>query len=106
MTNRLISSHSMSPPRTDKVPTKRLGRNKRAARGDAAASAGRDSGGVAAFKPSLVALMAISYALIGNLRHARQQQAVGREIGGVGARAPPRIDSVGDFCACGLDMWG
>ena len=41
--------------------------------------------------------MAISYALIGNLRHARQQQAVDREIRRKIAERVQRVDHVADF---------
>src|SRR6202035_4005716 len=78
---RLISSHSRSPPATDRIPAKYLGCSPLPRLGVAADSAGRDSAGLTVLTPSLVTLMAISYALIGYLRHARQQQAVDREIG-------------------------
>src|SRR5580700_4189493 len=73
---RLINSHSRSPPATDRIPAKYRGCSALPRSAVATDSAGRDSGGVAAFTPSLVTLMAISYALFGNLRHAGQQQAI------------------------------
>src|SRR5580704_19178952 len=94
---RLISSHSSSPPATDRSPAKYLGCSALPRRGVEAESAGRDSGGLTVLTPSLVTLMAASYALIGNLRHARQQQAVDRETGGKIAQRAQRVDHVVDF---------
>src|ERR1700733_12849375 len=91
---RLISSHSRSPPATDRIPAKYLGCSAPPREGAEAGAAGRDSAGLTVLTPSLVALMAISYALIGNLRHARQQQAVDREIGGQVAQRAQRLDHV------------
>src|SRR6202045_1157252 len=96
-TKRLISSHSRSPPATDKIPAKYLGCSALPRCGDDTVSAGRESDGLTVLTPSLVTLMAISYALVGNLRHARQQQAVGREIGGKIAQRPQRLDHVVDL---------
>src|SRR6202161_2480146 len=94
---RLISSHSRSPPATDRIPAKYLGFSALPRRGLATDSAGRDSGGRTVLTPSLVTLMATSYALIGYLRHARQQQAVDREIGGKIAERAQRVDDGGDL---------
>src|SRR5580700_11230269 len=94
---RLISSHKASPPATDRKPARYLGRSTLPSPGAATDSAGRDSGGLTVLTPSLVTLMAISYALIGNLRHARQQQAVDREIRRQIAERAQRVDHVGDF---------
>src|SRR5580692_9505938 len=81
MRSRLISSHNSNPPATEISPAKRRRSAWASICGAGAASTGRDSGGLTVLTPSLVTLMAIGYALIGNLRHARQQQAVDREIG-------------------------
>src|SRR5580698_9577974 len=94
---RLINSHRASPPATERTPAIFRGRNKPAARSETTASADRDSGGLTVLTPSLVTLMATSYALIGNLRHARQQQAVDRETGGEIAQRAERIDHIADF---------
>src|SRR5580700_9788472 len=94
---RLISSHSRSPPATDRIPAKYLGCSLLPRLGVATDSAGRDSGGLTVLTPSLVTLMAISYGLIGNLRHARQQQAVNREIRRQIAESVQRVDHVADF---------
>src|SRR5882672_6888839 len=94
---RLISSHKASPPTTDRMPAKYLGCSAPPSRGAAADSAGRDSGGLTVLTPSLVTLMAISYALIGNLRHARQHDPVDREAGGQIAEIAQRVDHIADF---------
>src|ERR1700730_3279596 len=96
-TKRLISSHRASPPATDRIPAKYLACSALPRCGDDTVSAGRESGGLTVLTPSLVTLMAVSYALVGNLRHARQQQAVGREIGGKIAQRPQRLDHIVDF---------
>src|SRR5579862_490740 len=90
-TKRLISSHKANPPATDRIPARYFGRSAPPNRGVEAESIGRDSGGLTVLTPSLVTLMAISYALIGNLRHARQQQAVDRETGGKIAKRAQRV---------------
>src|SRR5580693_1557246 len=97
MRKRLISSHNSRPPATESSPAKRRRSASASIRGAGAISAGRDSGGLTVLTPSLVTLMAVSYALIGNLRHARKQQAVDGEIGGEIAEAAQRIDYVADF---------
>src|SRR6202051_4707826 len=94
---RLISSHRRSPPAPDRIPAKYLGCSAPPREGGETDSAGRDSGGLTVLTPSLVTLMAINYALIGNLRHARQQQAVDREIRLQIAERAQRIDHVADF---------
>src|SRR5580700_1159913 len=94
---RLISSHKASPPATDRKPARYLGRSTLPSPGAATDSAGRDSGGLTVLTPSLVTLMAVSYALIGNLRHARQQQSVDRKTGGKITEDMQCIDHVVDF---------
>src|SRR5580704_18121265 len=94
---RLISSHSSNPPATDRMPAKYLGCSALPRRGVEAESTGRDSGGLTVLTPSLVTLMAVSYALIGNLRHARQQQSVDRKTGGKITEDMQCIDHVVDF---------
>src|ERR1700733_10450747 len=94
---RLISSHSRSPPATDRIPAKYLGCNALPREGAEAESAGRDSGGLTVLTLSLVTLMAISYALIGYLRHAGQHQTVDREARRQIAKVAQRIDHVADF---------
>src|ERR1700719_4355948 len=96
-TKRLISSHSRSPPATERIPAKYLGCSALPRCGDDTVSAGRESGGLPVLTPSLVTLMAVSYALIGNLRHARQQQAIGREIGGKIPKPAQSLDHVCDL---------
>src|ERR1700727_2325517 len=66
--NRLISSHSRSPPATDRIPAKYLGCSALPREGAEADSAGRDSGGLPVLTLSLVTLMAKRYALIGYRR--------------------------------------
>src|SRR5580704_18859262 len=94
---RLISSHSSNPPATDRMPAKYLGCSALPRRGVEAESTGRDSGGLTVLTPSLVTLMAVSYALIGNLRHARKQQAVDREACRQIAEIAQRVDHAADF---------
>src|ERR1700730_3557842 len=94
---RLVSSHKASPPATDRIPAKYLACSALPRCGDDTVSAGLESGGLTVLTLSLVTLMAVCYARIGNLRHARQQQAVDREIGGKIAQRPQRLDHVVDF---------
>src|ERR1700689_942184 len=94
---RLISSHNSRPPATESSPAKRRRSASASIRGAGAISAGRDSGGLTVLTPSLVTLMAVSYALIGNLRHARKQQAVDREACRQIAEIAQRVDHAADF---------
>src|SRR5580700_5604768 len=94
---RLISSHKASPPATDRKPARYLGRSTLPSPGAATDSAGRDSGGLTVLTPALVTLMAIRYALIGNLRHARQYETIDREAGGQIAKVAQCVDHVADF---------
>src|ERR1700674_3152149 len=94
---RLISSHNSRPPATESSPAKRRRSAWASICGAGATSAGRDSGGLTVFTPSLVTLMAISYALIGNLRHARQQDAIDGEAGGKIAKIAQRGDHAADL---------
>src|SRR5579864_1527159 len=95
MAKRLINSHSNSPPATDRMPAKYRGRNALAGCGDDTVSARRVSGGLTVLTPSLVTLIGCSS--VGNLRHARQQQAIHRKIRRNIAERAQRLDHVADF---------
>src|SRR4029077_716784 len=95
MRTRLISSHNSRPPATESSPAERPRSACASICGAGATSAGRVSGALSVLTPSLVTL--IGCPSVGNLRHARQQQAIDREIRRKIAKGAQCVNHVADL---------